>query len=97
MGWSLLAAFTLALFAPFLYRLMGRATGWVLALFPFTVVAFFGLHLPISPGARFTTSCSWVPSLGVVVESDEKIGADTGQFPENEKGNYVVTENEAKH
>jgi len=65
MGWSLLAAFTLALFAPFLYRLMGRATGWVLALFPFTVVAFFGLHLPISPGARFTTSCSWVPSLGV--------------------------------
>ncbi|MGD9209053.1 MAG: proton-conducting transporter membrane subunit [Syntrophobacterales bacterium] len=65
MGWSLLATFTLALFAPFLYRLLGRATGWVLAFLPFTLVAFFGLHLPISPGARFLTSWSWVPSLGV--------------------------------
>ena len=65
MGWSLLATFTLALFAPFLYRLLGRATGWVLALFPFALVAFFGRNLPISPGARFITSWSWVPSLGV--------------------------------
>jgi multicomponent Na+:H+ antiporter subunit A len=65
MGWSLLATFTLALFAPFLYRLLGRATGWVLALFPFTLVAFFARHLPISPGTQFITSWSWVPSLGV--------------------------------
>ncbi len=65
MGWSLLATFTLALFAPFLYRLLGRATGWVLALCPFTLVAFFAQHLPISPGARFITSWPWVPSLGV--------------------------------
>ncbi|MCG6943736.1 MAG: hypothetical protein LJE87_00170, partial [Deltaproteobacteria bacterium] len=65
MGWSLLATFTLALFAPFLYRLLGRATGWVLALFPFALVAFFGRNRPISPGARFITSWSWVPSLGV--------------------------------
>jgi multicomponent Na+:H+ antiporter subunit A len=65
MGWSLLATFTLALFAPFLYRLLGRATGWVLALFPFALVAFFGRNLPMSPGARFITSWSWVPSLGV--------------------------------
>jgi hypothetical protein len=33
----------------------------------------------------------------MVVESDEKIGADTGQFPENEQGNDVVTENESEH
>jgi len=65
MGWSLLATFTLALFAPLLYRLLGRATGWVLALFPFTLFAFFARHLPISPGARFIKSWSWVPSLGV--------------------------------
>jgi multicomponent Na+:H+ antiporter subunit A len=65
MGWSLLAAFALALFAPFLYRLLGRATGWVLALFPLSLVAFFARHLPISPGTRFIKSWSWVPSLGV--------------------------------
>ena len=65
MGWSVLGIFTLALFAPFLHRLLGRATGWVLALFPFTLVVFFGRHLPILPGERFATSWSWVPSLGV--------------------------------
>jgi multicomponent Na+:H+ antiporter subunit A len=65
MGWSVLGTFALALFAPFLYRLLGRATGWALALFPFTLVAFFGRHLPLSPGERFATSWSWVPSLNV--------------------------------
>jgi multicomponent Na+:H+ antiporter subunit A len=65
MGWFLLCTFALALLAPFLYRLLGRATGWVLALLPFALVAFFSRHLPILPGERFTTSWSWVPSLGV--------------------------------
>ncbi|MCG6916174.1 MAG: hypothetical protein LJE89_01380, partial [Deltaproteobacteria bacterium] len=65
MGWSLLATFTLALLAPFLHRPLGRATGWVLALLPLSLVAYFARYLPISPGERFVTSWSWVPSLGV--------------------------------
>ena len=65
MGWSLLTTFTLALFAPFLHRLLGRNTGWILALFPLSLVAYFSLHLPMSPGETFAASWSWVPSLSV--------------------------------
>jgi multicomponent Na+:H+ antiporter subunit A len=65
MGWALIGTFTLAVFAPILHRLLGRATGWILALFPLGLVAFFGRYLPMSPGTRFTASWSWVPSLGV--------------------------------
>jgi len=58
--------FILALIAPALHRATGRAAGWILALAPLAVTAYFAGFLgPIASGETFHVGHAWVPSLGV--------------------------------
>jgi multicomponent Na+:H+ antiporter subunit A len=63
---AVLSGFVLALAAPGLYRLTGRAAGWVLALLPLVLTAYFASFLgPVAAGEAFHAGHDWVPSLGV--------------------------------
>jgi multicomponent Na+:H+ antiporter subunit A len=63
---AVLSGFVLALAAPGLYRLTGRAAGWVLALLPLALTAYFVSFLePVASGEVYRSRHDWVPSLGV--------------------------------
>lgn len=63
---AVLSGFVLALAAPGLYRLTGRASGWLLALLPLALTAYFiTLLAPIASGETVHARHDWVPSLGV--------------------------------
>lgn len=63
---AVLSGFVLALAAPGLYRRTGRAAGWLLALLPLVLAAYFvSLSADSAPGAALHTHLDWVPSLGV--------------------------------
>ncbi|MDZ7291321.1 MAG: putative monovalent cation/H+ antiporter subunit A [candidate division KSB1 bacterium] len=50
----------------FSHNARGRATGWVLALVPFGLVAYFSLFIaPVAAGRIFTFSSPWIPRLGI--------------------------------
>src|ERR1041384_2747991 len=63
---AVLSGFVLALAAPGLYRLTGRAASWILALLPLALTAYFASFLGvIASGEAFRARHDWVPSLGV--------------------------------
>ncbi|WP_337867440.1 putative monovalent cation/H+ antiporter subunit A [Meiothermus sp.] len=61
-----IVAFLGALTAPWLYRWLGSAAGWVLALLPLGLAVYFASLLPdVVGGQTLRHSLAWVPSLGV--------------------------------
>ena len=63
---AVLSGFVLALVAPALCRLLPRASGWILALLPFSLAIYFGSHAArIAGGKNVLVHQRWVPSLGV--------------------------------
>ena len=62
----LLAIFALALAAPGIYCIAGRATGWLLALAPLSACLYFlAFTGSVAAGEAFAVHYSWVPSLGI--------------------------------
>lgn len=60
------SGFILALVAPGLCRLTGRAAGWTLALLPLVLTVYFASFLgAIASGEAFHVRHDWVPALGV--------------------------------
>lgn len=63
---SVFSGFILALIAPWLCRVTGRAAGWTLALLPLTLTVYFASFLgAIASGEVFHVRYDWVPALGV--------------------------------
>lgn len=63
---AVLSGFFLALAAPGLYRLTGRAAGWLFALLPLALTAYLlSLLGSIAAGEALHARHDWVPSLGV--------------------------------
>ena len=63
---AVLSGFVLALFAPWLYQLGRKQTGWLLALLPLSLTLYFASFIPqISHSEAVQQSYSWVPSLNV--------------------------------
>lgn len=63
---AVLSGYILALAAPGLCRLTGRAAGWSLALLPLALTVYFASFLGvIGSGETFHVRHDWVPSLGV--------------------------------
>jgi multicomponent Na+:H+ antiporter subunit A len=62
-----LSGFVLALLAPWLYRWLGKQTGWVLSLLPLAITLYLaGRFLPsVAAGEAIAVSYPWVPSLGI--------------------------------
>ena len=58
--------FVLAIAAPWIYRIAGRAAGALFSLLPFSLAAYFAAFVPhVASGQSFTVKYSWVPSLDV--------------------------------
>jgi multicomponent Na+:H+ antiporter subunit A len=56
----------LAIVAPWIYPIAGRATGALLSLLPFSLTAYFSAFAPhVASGQSFSVKYSWVPSLDV--------------------------------
>lgn len=63
---AVLSGFLLSFAAPRLHRLTHAASGWLLALLPLALVAYFASFLPaVTNGEVIASSWSWVPSLGL--------------------------------
>lgn len=61
---AVLSGFALAMLAPALYRLAGRAAGWTFALLPISLALYFAGFLPeISLGRTVRSVQAWMPSL----------------------------------
>jgi multicomponent Na+:H+ antiporter subunit A len=66
MAVGVFSGFLLALVAPGLYRLTGRAAGWALAILPLSLTVYFASFLgAIASGDAFHVRQDWVPALGV--------------------------------
>ncbi|KAA3605730.1 MAG: hypothetical protein D8M57_15915 [Candidatus Scalindua sp. AMX11] len=56
----------LLLFAPVLYRIGRGATGWIVAILPLGLAAYFSSLIPqVRSGEIITESFRWIPSLGI--------------------------------
>jgi multicomponent Na+:H+ antiporter subunit A len=63
---AVVSGFAMALLAPWLYRRVRSMAGWLIALLPLGLAIFFGWRLVgLEPGESFTTTYSWIPSLGL--------------------------------
>lgn len=68
MQFELTIAFALlgAVIAPFVARLAGRWSGWVLCVLPMALFAVLLAHIPlVADSGVLTTSHEWIPSLGI--------------------------------
>jgi multicomponent Na+:H+ antiporter subunit A len=66
MLFAVLSCFALAFIAPWLARLARGAVGWVIAVLPLSLCAYFFSLLPrIAAGEVIVESRPWVPALGV--------------------------------
>jgi multicomponent Na+:H+ antiporter subunit A len=65
---AVLAPFILSVFAPLVRRLSGDSAGWVLAVIPALLTAYFAQFLgPVSAGETLTFSTEWVPAAGIAL------------------------------
>ena len=63
---AVLSGFILSFFAPFLYRLLKNASGWIFALLPAGLAVYFAGHIrSVGGGEGLIFSYNWVPSLSV--------------------------------
>ena len=66
---AVLSGFLLAVAVPALYRVAGRHIGWVLALLPALLTAYFASLIPaISGGESLLIRNQWMPGLGVSLD-----------------------------
>ncbi len=63
---AVLSGFVLAAFAPLVQRALGGRAGWVLALLPAALFAYFASFAPeIAAGGTVREATAWLPQLGV--------------------------------
>ncbi|KKO46262.1 cation:proton antiporter [Arsukibacterium ikkense] len=63
---AVLSCFVVAGFAPWLHRLIGRQTGWLLALLPATIFVYFASLIPqISSGETLRHAYQWFPGMAI--------------------------------
>ncbi len=63
---AIVSVFLLAVAAPWVNRLAGRTTGWLLAILPFGLTVYFASFVGvIASGEIFHSEFVWVPTLGV--------------------------------
>ncbi|WP_456237682.1 putative monovalent cation/H+ antiporter subunit A [Alkalimonas cellulosilytica] len=63
---AVLSCFILACFAPWLHRLGGRHSGWLLATLPAALFAYFASMLPVvSQGQSLQFAYTWFPGMGI--------------------------------
>jgi multicomponent Na+:H+ antiporter subunit A len=63
---TVLVGFVAAAVAPFLFRVTGRFTGWILALVPAAITAWYIQYLPrVAGGEIIRESIPWVPGFDV--------------------------------
>jgi multicomponent Na+:H+ antiporter subunit A len=63
---AVLSGFVLALAAPYLYRITGRAAGWIFAVLPAGLAVYFATHIgAIEAGQTVSVTYEWVPALGI--------------------------------
>jgi len=63
---AILSIFVLALSAPYLHRLAGKRSGWVLASLPLVWTLYFAVcSVPIASGESLSASHAWIPTLGI--------------------------------
>ena len=63
---AVLSGFVIALIAPWLYRVAHQSTGWLLAIFPSILFAYFLRNLELIGGGDVVrVSYAWVDSLGM--------------------------------
>jgi multicomponent Na+:H+ antiporter subunit A len=66
MAIAVFSGFVASAAAPWLHKITRSLTGWVIALLPLALFIYFArLTIPIANGEVFTTSYTWVPSLGI--------------------------------
>ena len=60
---AVLSGFAASLLAPWLYRIAGGATGWLIAGLPFGLMIYFGSFVAaVAAGEVFLFSYDWAPS-----------------------------------
>ncbi|MGQ9848770.1 MAG: putative monovalent cation/H+ antiporter subunit A [Aggregatilineaceae bacterium] len=63
---AVLSGFGLALSAPWLHYRLRRGAGWLLALLPVALTAYFAAQLPhLVEGETLAETVTWIPSLGI--------------------------------
>lgn len=63
---AVLSGFVLAIFIPWLGRLVGKNIGWVAALIPLSIFAIISSYIPsIAEGRTLGATISWVPQLDI--------------------------------
>jgi multicomponent Na+:H+ antiporter subunit A len=66
MLYAILSTFVLAALAPWVHRLTGRYSGWVLALLPAVLLLYFASFLPaINAGESVVIVTPWMPGLDI--------------------------------
>ncbi|MFO8154333.1 putative monovalent cation/H+ antiporter subunit A [Thioalkalivibrio sp.] len=66
MLYAILSTFVLAAFSPWVHRLAGRHSGWVLALLPAALFVYFASFLPaINAGETVVIVTPWMPGLDI--------------------------------
>ena len=65
---AVLITFVVAVLAPFIARWAGDRAGWLLALLPAGLTAFYLSYLPsVAAGQSVREATAWVPSLGITL------------------------------
>ena len=63
---AVFSCFILAILAPFIFRIGRNYTGWIIAIWPFILLAFFFNHIKqVSSGNVNFVTYNWIPSLGI--------------------------------
>ncbi|MGF7160474.1 multicomponent Na+:H+ antiporter subunit A [Rhodoligotrophos appendicifer] len=63
---AVVSGFLLAAFAPLIARAFAGLAGWLLALLPIALLAYFITFIgPVSGGAAIAESLAWLPQLGI--------------------------------
>ncbi|MBE0481948.1 MAG: putative monovalent cation/H+ antiporter subunit A [Bacterioplanes sp.] len=63
---TVMLGFVVAMAAPWLVKLSGRYSGWLLALYPFSLVVYFAQWIPvIGQGHSQLTTYQWFPGLDI--------------------------------
>ncbi len=66
MLYAVLSGFVLSLVAPWLQRMGGRVTGWIIAILPLGLVIYFATLIgPIANGQVISDSYAWIPTLEI--------------------------------
>ena len=72
---AVLSGFLLAVAVPALYRVAGKHIGWVLALLPALLTAYFVSLIPaVSGGETLLIRNQWMPGLGVSLDFMMPVG-----------------------